>query len=516
MINRELIEVFSEIAREKNVERSELGSILEQLFMYIIEKERGDNSNCSVIVNIDKGEIEIYAEKEIVKDLEDPVLEISLNDANKAMPDENFEVGDAFVEVIDPTIFGRRMINTAKQFFSQRLQDVEKHYIYEDYSQRIGEIVIGVVHQVQRDNVFINIEQAELRLPKNEQIQSERYRRGDTIRSVVKSVEVNPRGPEIIVSRSDNHFLYKLFEMEVPEIDDGIIEILAIARHPGERAKIIVKSQDRRIDPVGACVGMRGSRIQAIVRELSNEKIDIINHSEQPEILISRALSPAKPLDLYIDDERKYCVALFQDDELEFAIGRGGVNINLASRVTDFKIDAFGKKQYERQQQDQATSLSEIPDFDESLVSPLLEAGFNVVSELLNADEESLLEIDAMDDEKLEQCYLVVQSFIERVEEEVESEEDELNLDEIMDEVNTATEAEVEAMKEDSEVSEENDSSETTSNEEETDTDKELIDQDSDDENIEETVEDEVVENDEDSDDKEDANEEKAKEVEEA
>jgi len=302
LINRELIEYFSEIAREKNVDRSELGSILEQLFMYIVEKERGDNSNCSVIVNIDKGEIEIYVEKEIVDDVEDPVLEILLEEANNAMPGENFEVGDVFVEIIDPTIFGRRMINTAKQFFNQRLQDVEKHYIYEDYSQRVGEIVIGVVHQVQRDNVFINIEQAELRLPKKEQIYSERYRRGDTIRAVVKSVEVNPGGPEIIVSRSDNHFLYKLFEMEVPEIDDGIIEILAIARHPGERAKIIVKSQDRRIDPVGACVGMRGSRIQAIVRELNNEKIDIINQSEQPEILISRALSPAKPIDLYIDD----------------------------------------------------------------------------------------------------------------------------------------------------------------------------------------------------------------------
>lgn len=453
MINRELIEVFSEIAREKNVERSELGSILEQLFMYIIEKERGDNSNCSVIVNLDKGEIEIYAEKEIVEDLEDPVLEILIHDANKAMPDENFEVGDIFVEVIDPTIFGRRMINTAKQFFSQRLQDVEKHYIYEDYSQRIGEIVIGAVHQVQRDNIFINIEQAELRLPRNEQIQSERYRRGDTIRCVVKSVEVNPRGPEIIVSRSDNHFLYKLFEMEVPEIDDGIIEILAIARHPGERAKIIVKSQDRRIDPVGACVGMRGSRIQAIVRELNNEKIDIINHSEQPEILISRALSPAKPIDLYIDDERKYCVALFNDDELEFAIGRGGVNINLASRVTDFKIDAFGKKQYERQQEDQAALLSEIPDFDNGIVPSLSEAGINIVSDLLNANEETLMEIDAMDEEKLEQCYFVVQNFIERVEDEEETDEEELDLDQIMDEVNTATKAEVKAMEKEEEYS---------------------------------------------------------------
>jgi N utilization substance protein A len=446
LINRELIEYFAEIAREKNVDRSELGSILEQLFMHIVEKERGDNSNCDVIVNIDKGEIEIYVEKEIVDDVEDPVLEILLEEANNEMPGENFEVGDIFVEIIDPTIFGRRMINTAKQFFNQKLQDVEKHYIYEDYSQRIGEIVIGVVHQVQRDNVFINIEQAELRLPKNEQIYSERYRRGDTVRAIVKSVEVNPGGPEIIVSRSDNHFLHKLFEMEVPEIDDGIIEIMAIARHPGERSKIIVKSQDRRIDPVGACVGMRGSRIQAIVRELNNEKIDIINQSEQPEILISRALSPAKPIDLYIDDERKYCVALFNDDELEFAIGRSGVNINLASRVTGFRIDAFGKQQYDRQQKDQATVLADVPDFPEDLITPLDDKGIKAVSDLLDADEEKLLAIEVINDENLELCYLIVQNFIERVEEETEDED--IELKKILEEINALSISETEVVEE--------------------------------------------------------------------
>jgi N utilization substance protein A len=414
--------------------------------MHIVEKERGDNSNCDVIVNIDKGEIEIYVEKEIVDDVEDPVLEILLEEANNEMPGENFEVGDIFVEIIDPTIFGRRMINTAKQFFNQKLQDVEKHYIYEDYSQRIGEIVIGVVHQVQRDNVFINIEQAELRLPKNEQIYSERYRRGDTVRAIVKSVEVNPGGPEIIVSRSDNHFLHKLFEMEVPEIDDGIIEIMAIARHPGERSKIIVKSQDRRIDPVGACVGMRGSRIQAIVRELNNEKIDIINQSEQPEILISRALSPAKPIDLYIDDERKYCVALFNDDELEFAIGRSGVNINLASRVTGFRIDAFGKQQYDRQQKDQATVLADVPDFPEDLITPLDDKGIKAVSDLLDADEEKLLAIEVINDENLELCYLIVQNFIERVEEETEDED--IELKKILEEINALSISETEVVEE--------------------------------------------------------------------
>ena len=415
MVNRELIEVFSEIAREKNVERSELGSILEGLFLHLVERERGDASNCSVIVNLDKGEFEIYVEKIIVDDVEDPVMEITLDEICEVDAElaEDLQVGDSYVEIIDPMIFGRRMIHVAKQFFSQKLQDVEKKYIYEDYATRVGEIVIGTVHQVQRDNVFVNIEQAELRMPRKEQIKSERYRRGDSIRSVIKSVEITSRGPDIVISRSDNHFLYKMFEMEVPEIEDNVIDIRAIARQPGERAKIIVQSHDRRIDPVGACVGMRGSRIQAIVRELNNEKIDIVNYSEQSEILISRALSPAKPLDLYIDDDRKYCIAIFDDDDLELAIGRGGVNVNLAAKLTEYRIDAFGKKEYERKQIEQETLLADIDGMPARAVKPLGESGITSVSDLLNSDEDTLLEIKGISEKSLEKIYDAVQNFVE-------------------------------------------------------------------------------------------------------
>ena len=428
MVNRELIEVFSEIAREKNVERSELATILEELFLYVIEKEYGDSSNCSCIVNLDKGEIEIYAEKTIVEEIDDYKVEITLEEAIEKEPDAaDLEIGDIFVEVIDPRVFGRRLVITAKQFFAQRLRDVERNYIYEDYANRIGEIVIGVVHQVQRDGVFINIEQAELRMPKNEQIHLERYRRGDTVRAVIKSVEVTAKGPDIIVSRSDNHFLYKLFELEVPEIEDGIIEITSIARYPGERAKIIVKSNDRRIDPVGACVGMRGSRIQAIVRELNNEKIDIVNFSEQNEILISRALSPAKPVQLYIDDEKRYCVALFEDDSLDAAIGRNGMNVNLASKITEYKIDAYGVMQYERIQEDQKTPLIDIDDIDSASAKLLTEAGFSLVSDLLDAAIEDLLNIKGISEDSLDQIYESVQNFIER-EIEIEVEEEEIDL----------------------------------------------------------------------------------------
>ena len=428
MVNRELIEVFSEIAREKNVERSELATILEELFLYVIEKEYGDSSNCSCIVNLDKGEIEIYAEKTIVEEIDDYKVEITLEEAIEKEPDAaDLETGDIFVEVIDPRVFGRRLVTTAKQFFAQRLRDVERNYIYEDYANRIGEIVIGVVHQVQRDGVFINIEQAELRMPKNEQIHLERYRRGDTVRAVIKSVEITAKGPDIIVSRSDNHFLYKLFELEVPEIEDGIIEITSIARYPGERAKIIVKSNDRRIDPVGACVGMRGSRIQAIVRELNNEKIDIVNFSEQNEILISRALSPAKPVQLYIDDEKRYCVALFEDDTLDAAIGRNGMNVNLASKITEYKIDAYGVMQYERIQEDQKTPLIDIDDIDSASAKLLTGAGFSLVSDLLDAGMEDLLNIKGISEDSLDQIYESVQNFIER-EIEIEVEEEEIDL----------------------------------------------------------------------------------------
>ena len=414
MINRDLIEIFSELAREKNVERSELGTILEQLFLYIIERTYGDSSNFSVIVNIDKGEIEIYAEKIVVKNVENPMQEITAEDALQKEPElGEINVGDPFVEIVSPEIFGRRMVAHAKQFFSQRILDVERQYIYEDYANRIGEIVIGEIRQIQRDNIFLNVGFAELRLPKKEQIPSENYRRKETIRAVIKSVEDTSKGPDIIISRSDNHFLYKLFEMEVPEIEDNLIEIKSIARYPGVRSKIIVFSHDRRIDAVGACVGMRGSRIQGIVRELNNEKVDIVNFSDKTEILISRALSPAKPINLYIDDERKYCEAIFKDDELDLAIGKGGMNIKLASQLLDYRIDAFGENEYELRKKEQNTILSDIPGFPKKAAKSLQTNDINTIAEFQSKYEDSLLEMKEITETVLEKIYDSIQSFIE-------------------------------------------------------------------------------------------------------
>ena len=415
MINRDLIEIFIELAREKNIERSELGTIIEQLFLFIIEKETGESDNCSVIVNLDKGEIEIYVEKTIVEEVDDDHFDITLERAIELEPDlaGELKLGDTFVEVIDPARFGRRLVANARQFLNKRTREVQQQYIYEDYVQRIGEVIIGTVHQVHRENTFVNIEQTELRMPRNEQIYSERFRRGDTIRALVKSVEVTSKGPDILISRSDDLFLYKLFEMEVPEIEDGIIEIKGIARKPGERSKIIVHSVDKRIDAVGACVGMRGSRIQSVVRELNNEKIDIVNFTEKSEVFITRALSPAKPIDLYIDDDRKYCVAIFDEGGLENAVGRSGVNINLASKLTGYTIDAYTKSEYDEVLVNQKTTLESLKGITKTLSNKLVKVGIISVADYLNTKKYVLTDELELNEKEVTSISDAVNLFIE-------------------------------------------------------------------------------------------------------
>ena len=389
MINKNIIDAFSEVAKQKNIDRTNLNTIMEDLFMSMILKKYGEDcDNFSVIVNMDKGEIEIYQEKTIVKEVVDPVREISSADALQVEPD--LEIGDPFVEVIDPSTFGRRIINTAKQYLSHKIRDVESKSIYENFSKRIGEIVTGSIHQIQRDRIFINCENTELILPKNEQLPVDRYKRGESVRGVIKEVDYSSRGAEIILSRSDNRFLEQLFEMEIPEIEDGIIEIKNVSRVAGDRSKIVVYSSDRRIDAVGACVGMRGSRIQSIVRELNGEKIDIINWSELPEVLISRSLSPAKPINLYIEEDRPYAVAVFEDEELAVAIGKGGQNITLASAVSGYTIDAVKKSDYETKE---SVYLDEVKGITKSQLDILIRNNINTAEDFLDADEDFLLSL---------------------------------------------------------------------------------------------------------------------------
>jgi len=406
LIHREIIESFSAIAREKNIDRAHLGTIIEELFMVLIQRKYGEEyTNFSVIVNMDKGTIEIYQEKTVVQEVNNPVIEISLDDARKVEPD--LEEGDPFIEIIDPTNFGRRLISTAKQFLSQKIREIEKQSVYDEFIQLVGTIATGDIHQVRRDNVYINIDRVELRLPKLEQIPSERYRRGGTIRALIKSVDLTPKGPDIIVSRADNDFLIRLFEMEVPEIEDGIIEIKNVARAPGDRSKIIVFSHDRRIDAVGACVGMRGSRIQSIVRELSGEKIDIINWSDQPEILVSRSLSPAKPVNLLIMEDRPYIMAVFSDEELPTAIGRNGQNIILASKVTGYTIDAVKQSEYEGPKV-RTIYLDELAGLSINQVEVLAQADVHTASEFLESTADDILALKGFGPKTYEKVHTII------------------------------------------------------------------------------------------------------------
>ena len=345
MISKDIIEAFSDLAKDRGVDRTSLGTIIEELFMSLVHKKYGlERENFSVIANMEKGEIEIYQEKVVVEDVIDDVEEIHIDNARKI--EKDLEVGDPFIEIINPEDFGRRLINTGKQFLAHAIRNIEKQSIFEYFEERVGTIVTGHVNQIQRQNIFVTCENAELMLPKSEQIINDRYRRGESLRAIILSVST---GPEIIISRSSNNFLLKLFEMEVPEIEDEIIEVRAISRAPGERSKVVVYSSDVRVDAVGACVGMRGSRIQSIVRELNGEKIDIINFSDQPEILLTRSIAPAKPLNLLLDEDNSYALIVFDDDEIAIAIGRNGQNIRLASDVTGYTIDTIKLSDYNAQ-----------------------------------------------------------------------------------------------------------------------------------------------------------------------
>ncbi len=360
----EIVEAFSQIAKEKSIEKELLGEILEGTILSIIRKKYGKADNFDVFVNIDRGEIEIYQNKIIVEEVQDSVEEIELEIARKVEPD--LDVGDEFMEIVDPRSFGRRLIVSAKQNLNQRIKDAERDILYEEFSKRVGEIVIGDVRQINRNEICIHLDKTEVILPRHEQIHSERYRRGDNVRAIIKSAEKSSRGLEVIVSRADPQILVRLFELEVPEIYDGIIEIKDVAREPGDRAKIAVVSSDKRIDALGACVGMKGVRIQSISKELNNEKIDVINWHMDPGIYISRALSPSKVYKVIVDHHKKKAIAILSEDQISLAIGRGGQNRRLASRLTGYDIEIIKEIEYRKIIEDQLAVDTAQVDADEA------------------------------------------------------------------------------------------------------------------------------------------------------
>ena len=394
MNTKEIIDAFTFVANEKGINKTNLSNIIEELFISIIAKKYGEDNldKFSVIVNMDRGEIEIFHEKIVVKEKSNNLHEIFIDDALKI--DKTLSVDEICIDIIDPNSFGRRLINTAKQFLLQKIKDQEKMYIYDNFSTKVDTVYSGYVHQIQRDRIFIvDDDKNEMVLPRIEQIPNDRFRRGDQIRGLIKAVEYNNRGLEIILSRTDNKFLEKLFELEVPEIEDGIIEIKSIARSPGERSKVCVYSSDRRIDAVGACVGMKGNRIQSIVRELNGENIDIINWSPQPELLISRSLAPSKPIKMFIDEQRPYAVAVFEDVDLPIAIGRNGQNIKLSSSICGYEIDAIKKSDHDLTN---SIDILSIDSLSEKFKSILIANNINNTSEYISKDEADLLSIKGL------------------------------------------------------------------------------------------------------------------------
>lgn len=337
-----LISTFQEFKEFKSIDRETMMRILEDVFRHMLIKRFGTDENFDIIVNIDKGDLEIWRNRDIVEDgaVEDDNLQIAYSEAIKIEPD--YEVGEEVSEPMFMEDFGRREILTIRQNLATKIQELEKDNVYKKYSQKIGEIISGEVYQVwKREVLILDDEYYELILPKNEQIPSDYYRKGDVIRAVVSKVDLKNNAPVIILSRTSPAFLERLFEQEVPEVYDGLITIKNIVRVPGERAKIAVESYDDRIDPVGACVGMKGSRIHGIVRELRNENIDVINFTNNASLYIQRALSPAKISSITIDEENKKADVFLKPDQVSLAIGKGGFNIKLAGRLTGYEIDVY-------------------------------------------------------------------------------------------------------------------------------------------------------------------------------
>ena len=399
-MNREIVESFADIVKMKGIDKDVLAGILEEVFTLLVRKKYGEEARCDVVFNTDRGDIEMYLERQIVDEVTDPGTQISIEEVNRKGNEDQLEVGEDYVEKIQLVSLGRRLITLAKQLLNQKIRELEKDIIYNEYKELVGEIVVGDIYQIRKNDILINHNKNELMLPRDEQIPYEKYKKGETIRAIVKEVRKSGSGPQIIVSRADNMFLRRLFEIEIPEIYDGIIEIKGIAREPGERAKIAVESQDSRIDAVGACVGMKGVRIHAIVRELSNENIDVVNFTDDPTLYIQRSLAPAKIKQVEVDEEAKKATVSADSDQISLIVGRNGVNIRLAMKLTGFEIDVLREeKAFEEYDEDiELIDLKE--ELGEEVYNILINNRYDTALEVLTAGAEKLMEIEGFDEEK--------------------------------------------------------------------------------------------------------------------
>jgi N utilization substance protein A len=409
-----LIESFAEFAKSKNVDRPTMIRILEDVFRAMIRKKFETDENFDVTINADKGDLEILRIREIVDDNSEDIWDfdkISLNEARKIEPD--FEVGEEVYEKIELEEFGRRAVQMARQTLIQKIKDLEKDLLFNQYEDLVGEIISAEVYQILgREVLLIDGEGNELILPKIEQISKDRFRKGDSVRAIVHKVEMVNGNPRIILSRTSPIFLERLFENEVPEVFDGLITIRKIVREPGERAKVAVESYDDRIDPVGACVGMKGSRIHAIVRELQNENIDVINYTDNLELYVARALSPAKVTSLQIDRENKRISVYLKPDQVSMAIGKGGFNIRLASRLVGYEIDVFRElSDYEEEDVDLEEFADEI---DSWVIDELKKTGLDTAKSVLSLTKEDLIRRTELEEETIDEVFRILRQEFEQ------------------------------------------------------------------------------------------------------
>jgi N utilization substance protein A len=419
---KQIVEAFAEMARDKSIDRDLLQGIVKETMSLLVKKKYGQDAVFEIIVNMDKGDIEIYLIKTIVENVEDPVTEISIDEIKKMNLEEEYEVGDEYISqiLLDDLAenFGRRLITLAAQNLTQKIRDVEKDNIYNEYIEKVGEIIIGEIYQIRRNDILVMHNKVEMHLPREEQIPNEpyRYKKNQSIKTIIKEVRRSGTSgqPEIILSRASEEFLARLFEIEIPEIYDGIIQIKSIARDPGERSKVAVTSFDDRVDPVGACVGMRGVRIHSIVRELNNENIDLIEYSEDPKKFIKAALSPATIKEINVDEEVRSATVIVPEDQVSLAIGKNGQNVRLASKLTGYSITLIK----EGGEDIDITEFTE--EFGQDVIDSLVNLGIETAREFLDAELELLFSLEGMNaDNLLELRSIVLLEFDEKESEEM-------------------------------------------------------------------------------------------------
>ena len=409
-----MVDTFKEFKDTKNIDRMTLVSVLEESFRNVLARIFGSDENFDVIVNPDKGDFEIYRNRMVVADgeVEDENKQIALAEAQKI--EHDYEVGEEVTERVDFAKFGRRAILTLRQTLASKILELEHDSLYNKYKDRVGQVIAGEVYQVwKREVLIVDDENNELILPKSEQIPADQYRKGETIRAVILRVDNENNNPKIILSRTSPMFLERLLEAAVPEINDGLISIKRIARMPGERAKIAVESYDERIDPVGACVGVRGSRVHGIVRELCNENIDVINYTANTKLFIQRALSPAQVSSINIDEETRKAEVFLRPEEVSLAIGRGGLNIKLASMLTEYTIDVF--REVAEGEADEDIYLDEFSDeVDQWVIDAIKSIGLDTAKAVLNAPREMLVEKADLEEETVDNLLRVLRAEFEQ------------------------------------------------------------------------------------------------------